>query len=374
VKFSVLFNKKFAIFINNQYKFHNPAFEITTKGRITMDTNIKTADHDAACIPFLLLFSCYFFSCLITLIVYLTDGTSNVYSNFMYLPIAIVSATRGKKQGIIHAAVSALLIGPFMPLDVSLHQSQPFENWMIRLTLYLIIAFVIGFFADYYKQEFDRNLRHEKELYESQIATIYSLVRLLESRDVTSGFHVERVSALCKLLAEYLQYLPQYRDTINDAFIDNLYKSSPLHDIGKVGIPDKILLKPGKLTTDEFEVMKTHTTIGSKTLAKVQEKYPGNKFLELGIELTRSHHERWDGTGYPDELMGEDIPLSARIVALADVYEALRSERVYKSAYSHEKAIKIIKESRGSHFDPELVDVFLEHADAFKAAFDRFGN
>ncbi|MCQ2010966.1 MAG: HD domain-containing phosphohydrolase [Sporolactobacillus sp.] len=339
-----------------------------------MDTNLKTADHDAACIPPLILISCYFLSCFITLIVYLTDGTSNVYSNFMYLPIAIVSASQGKKPGMIHAAVSALLIGPFMPLDVSLHQSQPLENWMIRLTLYVIIAFVIGFFADYYKQEFDRNLRHEKELYESQIATIYSLVRLLESRDVTSGFHVERVSTLCKLLAEYLQRLPKYKTIINDVFIDNLYKSSPLHDIGKVGIPDKILLKPGKLTVEEFEVMKTHTTIGANTLTQVQDKYSGNKFLELGIELTRWHHERWDGTGYPDGLKGEKIPLSARIVAIADVYEALRSKRVYKSAYSHEKATQIIKEYRSSHFDPKLVDVFLEHADAFEAAFDQFSS
>ncbi|MCO7124450.1 HD domain-containing protein [Sporolactobacillus shoreicorticis] len=298
-----------------------------------MDTNIKAAHHNAACIPPLILAGCYFLSSLVALIVYLTGGTSNVYSNFMYLPIAIVSATHGKYQGIIHAAVNALLIGPLMPLDVSLRQSQPIENWLIRLTLYVIIAFVIGFFADYYKREFDRNLKNEKELYESQIATIYSLVRLLESRDMTSGFHVERVSSLCKLLAEYLHQLPQYKNVITDTFIDNLYKSSPLHDIGKVGIPDQILLKPGKLTTNEFDVMKTHAIIGANTLAQVQEKYTGNKFLKLGIKLTRSHHEKWDGTGYPDGLAGENIPLSARIVALADVYEALRSERVYKSAY-----------------------------------------
>ncbi|MCO7175378.1 HD-GYP domain-containing protein [Sporolactobacillus kofuensis] len=313
-------------------------------------------------------------SVLISFIVYYTGGTNNAYSNIMYLPIAVVSATNGKIKGVIHALLSGLLLGPFMPLDVALHQSQPLENWLIRLILYLIIAFVIGFFADYHKQEYVKNLRQEKELYESQIATIYSLVRLLESRDPTSGFHVERVAAFCKLLAKKLQAMAKYKDILDDSYINNLYKSSPLHDIGKVGIPDHILLKPGKLTPEEFSVMKSHTTIGARTLSEVHKKYPGNTFLELGINLTRWHHEKWDGSGYPDGLAGEKIPLSARIVALADVYDALRSKRVYKQAYSHDKAVKMIRESRGTHFDPDLVDVFLQYADEFRDAFDRFGD
>lgn len=337
-----------------------------------MDTKIKTKQKDLKLTPLFFLLNCYFFSALIALVVYLTGGTDYAYTNFMYLPIAALSATNGKIRGVIHALFSALLLGPFMPLNITHHLSQSPENWLIRLSLYVIIAFTIGFFADYHKHDFDRSLRQEKELYESQIATIYSLVRLLESRDMTSGFHVERVSSLCKLLAEKLRTLPKYQKTINNDYIDNLYKSSPLHDIGKVGIPDRILLKPGKLTSEEFDVMKTHTTIGANTLLEVHKKYPGNIFLELGIELTRSHHEKWDGTGYPDGLVGGKIPLSARIVALADVYEALRSERVYKSAYSHEKSLEIIKQDRGTHFDPELVDVFLKDEAKFKAAYDRF--
>ncbi|MET1248952.1 HD domain-containing phosphohydrolase [Sporolactobacillus sp. STCC-11] len=236
------------------------------------------------------------------------------------------------------------------------------------------MALIIGAFADYHKAEYHRNLKKERALCEAQMATIYSLVKLLESRDAKSVFHVERVSLLCKLLSEKMQQITRYQNKVNDAFSDNLYKTAPLHDIGKVGIPDRILLKPGKLTNDEFEVMKTHAAIGANTLSEVHNKYPGNDFLEFGIAITRSHHEKWDGSGYPDGLIGEKIPLAARIVALIDVYDALRSERVYKLAYSHEKAIEIIKENRGKHFDPDLVDVFVAHEDEFKAAFDQFGN
>jgi len=136
--------------------------------------------------------------------------------------------------------------------------------------------------------------------------------------------------------------------------------ASSLHDIGKVGIPDSILNKPGKLTEDEFSIMKTHVEIGTNTLSKLQEEYPNNSFVQLGIEITQCHHEKWDGNGYPKGLSGNDIPLSARIMAIVDVYDALISQRSYKLAYTHEDAIVMINEQIGKHFDPDLVNYFNE--------------
>lgn len=204
------------------------------------------------------------------------------------------------------------------------------------------------------------------EISESQIATIYALVKLSESRDDDTGTHIERTSMLCKIMAQHLSLLPEYKEVINDRYIDNIFKASPLHDIGKVGIPDNILLKPGKLTKEEFEVMKTHTTIGYKTLSEVQRKYKNNGFIKMGMEIAKYHHEKWDGTGYPIGLSGKEIPISARIMALVDVYDALRSKRVYKEAFTHEKSYEIIKEGRGKHFDPLIVDVFLKNHEKFR--------
>ena len=320
---------------------------------------------------YLLIFS-YALSVIITIIVYITGGTTKVYANLMYLPIAIVASTYGKKWGIVHAVISALLIGPFMPLDKASNSSQEAINWILRLIIYLTIALVIGFFADYYRREFERNLKKDKEIFESQMATIFSLVKLAESRDDQTGAHIERVATFCRLLAHNLRNIPKYQAYINDDYIDKLFKASPLHDIGKVGIPDRILLKPGKLSAAEFEIMKTHTTIGANTLSEVKEKYPDNKLLELGINITHFHHEKWDCTGYPKGLSKTEIPLSARIMALADVYDALRSKRPYKEAYSHEKSMEIIRQGKGTFFDPEIVDVFLEIEAEFETTFDQY--
>lgn len=319
-----------------------------------------------------LLIISYVVSVTIVVIVYITGGTSKVYPNLLYLPIAIVSSTNGKKQGVIHAVINALLIGPFMPLNVASNISQKPINWIIRLIIYSTIAFVIGFFADYYKQEYEKSNNKDKEISEAQIATIYSLSKLSESRDDNTGEHIERVAIFCKILATKLSKIPKYRNYINDDYIENIYKASPLHDIGKVGIPDRILLKPNKLSDEEFEIMSTHTTIGANTLLEVQKKYPDNKFLELGITITHFHHEKWDGTGYPHGISGEKIPLSARIMALADVYDALRSKRVYKEAYSHEKSLEIIKQGEGSHFDPTIINVFVETEAEFKNTFEKY--
>lgn len=209
-----------------------------------------------------------------------------------------------------------------------------------------------------------------KEISEAQMATIFALVKIAESRDDDTGAHIERTASFCRLLAEKVQELPQYASVIDEEYLHTIYRASPLHDIGKVGISDLILLKPGKLTPDEFAIMKTHVEIGYQTLMTIDKRYQNNAFLQMGVDITRYHHEKWDGSGYMAELSGEEIPLSARIMALSDVYDALRSKRVYKAAFSHETSLDIIKEGRGKHFDPMLVDLLLTHDKEFEALFD----
>jgi putative two-component system response regulator len=204
-----------------------------------------------------------------------------------------------------------------------------------------------------------------KEISASQMATIHALVKSAESRDDDTGAHVERTSNFCRIIADKLYEEGIYPKIVDEAYSENITKASPLHDIGKVGIKDAILLKPGKLTDEEFTMMKTHVLIGYETLASVGELYPENKFIKTGIEIARYHHEKWDGSGYSSGLSGENIPLSARIMAISDVYDALRSRRVYKEPFTHERATDIITEGRETHFDPVLVDIFLQNNQLF---------
>lgn len=197
-----------------------------------------------------------------------------------------------------------------------------------------------------------------KEISDAQISTIFALSKLAESRDTDTGTHLDRVRVYCRLLAERLCENERYKPVVTPDFIRDVSNASPLHDIGKVAIADHILLKPGRLTPDEFSVMKTHTVIGAETLGQVKKLYPYNNFINTGISIARSHHERWDGSGYPDSLAGEDIPLAARIMSVADVYDALRSKRCYKQALSREESRKIIMDAGGTQFDPALVEVF----------------
>jgi putative two-component system response regulator len=203
------------------------------------------------------------------------------------------------------------------------------------------------------------------EISQAQLATILALSKLAESRDDNTGKHLERVQGYCRILAERLHGMAEYRDQVTDRFIEDIHHASPLHDIGKVAIPDSILLKPGPLTEDEFTVMKTHTIHGAATLEAVQARYPGNSFINMGIEIARSHHEHWDGGGYPDGRSGSDIPLSARIMSIADVYDALTSERCYKPALTHERTLEMMLSLGGAHFDPALMPVLLDCADEF---------
>lgn len=198
------------------------------------------------------------------------------------------------------------------------------------------------------------------EIAQARLSTIIAMSKIAEYRDDTTGRHIERVCLCCSALTARLAPRPEYAEFLTDHQADDICYASPLHDIGKVGVPDAILGKPGRLTPEEFEVMKRHTVIGWSALAEVLERYPGNSFIARGAEIARSHHERWDGSGYPDGLAGNAIPLSARIVAVADVYDALRSERPYKRAFGHEEACEIVRQGSGAHFDPAVIEAFEE--------------
>ena len=209
-------------------------------------------------------------------------------------------------------------------------------------------------------------VKKTKELKKIQHVTIFALARLSEYRDKETGEHLNRIRQYSYLIAKELLN-SEYNKYINKKYIANIYYSSPLHDIGKVGISDKILLKPDTLTKKEFEIVKKHTLIGGKTLeaAEKQLKRKTKSFLSMGKNIAFYHHEKWDGTGYPSGLKGEKIPLSARIIALADVYDAITTKRVYKEAMSHEEAKRIIIETKGKHFDPVIVKAFLSLEDSF---------
>jgi putative two-component system response regulator len=200
----------------------------------------------------------------------------------------------------------------------------------------------------------------------SQMATIFALAKLAEARDDDTGRHIERVQSLARTLAEGLRRADSYTPQIDDLYIDTLDQTASLHDIGKVGITDAVLLKPGPLTDEEFGIMKTHCAVGSETLAKVLERFPDNRFLRMGVDVARSHHERWDGSGYPERLRGDAIPLSARIVAVADVYDALTSNRCYRSALQHEEVVRTIREGSGRQFDPAVVAAFEANEGVFR--------
>lgn len=208
--------------------------------------------------------------------------------------------------------------------------------------------------------------RSQEQVGQARVATILGLAKLAEYRDEDTGDHLERMREYSRILATELAKWPEYQDYISDKYIEDIYLSSILHDIGKVGIPDDVLLKPGRLNEEEYEIMKKHTSFGGDALMAVEKQTEGRSFLTLGREIAYYHHEKWDGTGYPRGLRNGKIPLSATIVALADVYDALTSKRCYKPAFSHNKARKIIVEGRGSHFAPDVVDAFLAQEKLFK--------
>ena len=215
-------------------------------------------------------------------------------------------------------------------------------------------------------QEEQRVKERTRELAMVQEATIESMSSLTETRDPDTGGHIKRTQNYIRLLADYLRKQPGFIRFLDDEAIDLLSKSAPLHDIGKVGVSDRILLKPGKLTEQEFEEMKQHTVYGRDTILVAERKLGNTSFLRIAREIAYTHHERWDGSGYPEGLRGEQIPVPGRLMALVDTYDALTSKRVYKSQIPHEKAVQIIIEAKGTQFDPAVVDAFLEVKEDFR--------
>jgi putative two-component system response regulator len=204
-----------------------------------------------------------------------------------------------------------------------------------------------------------------QDIVDTRDVAVFALAQLAESRDPETGQHLERIRAYCRILAEQLRKEGPYTSLIDEQFVEDIYRSSPLHDIGKVGIPDAILLKPDRLSEREFAILKRHTVIGAGALERAAAHSGCGGFLRMAADIARYHHERFDGTGYPAGLRGYEIPLAARIVALADVYDALTSVRVYKSAYDPEVAQLMIEQQSGKHFDPAVVEAFQARAHEF---------
>lgn len=247
---------------------------------------------------------------------------------------------------------------------------------IIPMTIYqLHIAYIaVGmsscicyvFYNDLVQQDTKFALLHEQEkLNTFQVQVISRLANLIESRDTETGEHVARTSAYVKTLAEDAYSSGVYKDEINPHFIDLLYTLAPMHDVGKILVPDKILRKPGKLTPEEYEEIKKHASDGGQVVSQILSGIANDEYIKFATDIATCHHERWDGHGYPHGLKENDIPLSARIMAIADVFDALVSKRCYKEAMPVEEAFKTIKEESGTHFDPLLVDIFLANKEKY---------
>lgn len=244
-----------------------------------------------------------------------------------------------------------------------------------RVKTHLVAKAHADFLTDKTAYLEDEVARRTRELTAIQDVTIQAMASLAETRDSDTGNHIRRTQFYVRALTSKLQNHPRFSAFLTDSMIEMIFKSAPLHDIGKVGIPDRILLKPGRFDPAEFEIMKTHTTLGRDAI-QAAENSLGLKvdFLSLAKEIAYGHQEKWDGSGYPLGLSGEAIPVSARVMAVADVYDALISRRVYKESMSHDKAVAIIEEGKGTHFDPDMVEAFLSIQDEIRAIAARYAD
>ncbi|MBB4285764.1 response regulator [Roseospira goensis] len=226
------------------------------------------------------------------------------------------------------------------------------------------------------RQRSEELMARTREVVQAQDVTIRALASLAETRDNETGNHIRRTQHYVRILAEALVAHPRFAPHLDGDTIDLLFKSAPLHDVGKVGIPDAILLKPGRLTDDEMAIMKSHAELGRQALLAAAEDGDPHRvgFLRFGCDIAGGHHEKWDGSGYPRGLAGEDIPFAARLMAVADVYDALISRRVYKPAFPHDKAMAIIREGHGTHFDPAVVEALLAREDEVRAIATRYAD
>ncbi len=275
--------------------------------------------------------------------------------------LTTLNATEDETRGLVLGAVD-YITKPVNPPVV-----------LVRVANHLRLKAAAEFLRDknaFLEQEV---VRRTVQVRAAQEVTILALTSLAEARDNETGNHIRRTQHYVKALADHLKDHPRFAEQLDEATRKLLFQSAPLHDIGKIGIPDYILLKPGRLTPEEYEVMKTHTTIGRDALQRAEDQLGMNlPFLRLAKEMAHAHQERWNGSGYPEGRAGDDIPLSARLMAVADVYDALISPRVYKKGMSHEEAAAFIAGRRGVDFDPDIVDAFVELQAEFQAIAKRF--
>jgi len=285
------------------------------------------------------------------------SGKISVIKEFIYL-----SAVLGGYAVTIMVLWSKLIRRILVSQEYSLEQVTK-GDISVRLPIFGYDE--LGSMASMTNSMLDSLQSAQSEVKTTRDVAIVSLSALAESRDNETGAHILRTQEYVKVLAEHMSQSPKHAELLTPNYIELLYKSAPLHDVGKVGIPDNVLLKPGKLTDEEFEIMKGHPQIGAEALSIAEKQLGSSSFLRVAKEISLTHHEKWNGTGYPNQLSGDDIPLSGRLMALADVYDALISKRVYKPAFTHEQAKAIILEGDGIHFDPEVVQAFLTVEDAF---------
>jgi len=260
--------------------------------------------------------------------------------------LTALSESRDEAKGLGLGAVDYIV----KPFNIELVKARVHNHLQLRI----------------HRTELERLVKERTmELEVTQDVTIKSMALLAEYRDNETGKHIKRTQKFTRLLANKLKDHPKFKHYLSQNAIDLLEKSAPLHDIGKVGVQDEVLLKPGLFTKEEFELMKKHTLYGGEIIERAQKELGEESFLNMAWEITMTHHEKWDGSGYPRGLSGEEIPISGRIIALADVYDALRSKRVYKPEMSHEASVEIILQGRGRHFDPDVVDAFMELNEKF---------
>jgi hypothetical protein len=280
------------------------------------------------------------------LLVYETDGTRQAFLHMIYLPIIIASLSLGLMGGIFTAVAGGLLVlGPLMPLSVTAGLEQSWSNVIFRMTILVLVAIITGGFG-----EGLRRRRESLERAQTRIQQLYGrnlrlFARLVSERDQETAGHCERVAHNCVVVGRKLG--------LSSDALRLLYWSGMLHDLGKISVPEAILQKPGKLTPDEFTIMKMHARHGAEFILAISEDF---RYL---AEAVRGHHEHWDGSGYPDGLEGKSIPLSARILAVVDVFEAVTSARPYRQPMSFPEACQLIRAGAGTHFDPAVAEAFL---------------
>lgn len=293
-------------------------------------------------------------------------------SQLRHIPVIVISALDDMNSVVlsIQRGADDYLVKPFKSEILKARVTSSLEKKWLRDEEERLR----GQLQDYNLRLEDRVQEQVKQITRGHLNTIFAMSKLAESRDPETGEHLDRMREYCRILAKQLATLPKYSEVIDRTYVDNIFAASPLHDIGKVGIPDRILLKPGKLTDEEFDIMKTHSLIGADALRAISHECPDNEFVAIGIEIAESHHEKWDGSGYPHGLSGEDIPLAGRILALGDVYDALTSKRCYKEAFTHEKSRSIVLEGRGKHFNPDVVDAFVATEEEFISVRERIAD